>query len=75
MKVKDLVRRLLDMPQNAETLYVYDGAARSDVAEVWISKGGAVVLAGEGRYVYDDEDAPAGSNRESEITAYTVRSR
>jgi hypothetical protein len=58
MKVCDLVKALSEVPQDAEVLGVFDGAARLGIHHVWLSNSGYVLLADEESPVYYDEDRP-----------------
>ena len=58
MKVKDIIKKLLDMPQDAEMGHLWDGAVRSHVDTIYLAKSGTVVGAPEGEPAYYDEDRP-----------------
>ena len=58
MTVSELIKRLGEMPVDAEVVYLWDGGARGGVEFVWESRGGRVVTADFGEVCYDDEDRP-----------------
>lgn len=58
MDVKTLIEQLKLMPENAEVQYLYDGALRSCVEVVYLTKSGCVGLGAEGDTIYYDEDRP-----------------
>ncbi len=59
MNVKDLIKCLEIMPQNAEARILYDGEPRSDVFVVWLARSGKVILSGNHETIYSDESKPA----------------
>lgn len=58
MIVKELIAELSKMPPDAKVGYVWDGAARSWVDNVWLARSGDVLLAYGGAEVYNTEDRP-----------------
>lgn len=66
MKVKDLIEELSKMPPGAEVLHLWDGAPRTTIEHVWLSRGGEVITADHGQVCYYDECRPEGSPTESE---------
>ena len=59
MKVSELIKRLEDMPPDAEVFGIYDGATRLEVSTLWLARSGTVVVADYGAVVYYDEDRRA----------------
>lgn len=58
MKVEELIEQLKRMPQYANVGHIWDGAYRTDIEFVWLSKGGTVLTADFAQYVYNDSDRP-----------------
>lgn len=69
MTVEELISCLQKMPQQAEVVHIWDGAARTGVEFVWVAKQTdaydetreVVVTADRDEVVYDDEERPAGA--------------
>lgn len=62
MTCKDLIEKLQKLPQEAEVLFLYDGAARGEVEEVWLAQhGNRIILSSTGEPCYDGEDRPEGA--------------
>mgnify|MGYP000700415745 CR=1 FL=1 len=59
MNVKDLISALQKMPPDAPVWHIWDGAARSQIAHVWLAKSGHVMTIDQQQVVYDDQDRPA----------------
>lgn len=58
MKVKELIRKLNEMPPDAEVKYIWDGVARTKADLTWLSRGGDVMICGYEELVYPDEERP-----------------
>lgn len=58
MKVKEIIKILETMPQEAEMGHLWDGAVRSHIDTVYLAKSGVVVGAPKGEPAYYDEDRP-----------------
>lgn len=65
MKVSSLIQLLQGMPSNAQVNYVWDGAARSRVEHVWLSRSGQVMLADCGDTVYSSRSQPENAPEDS----------
>jgi len=60
VKVKELIAKLKEMPQEMEVWHVWDGEARTQLKHVWISRNGKVITADDGESVYSTESRPEG---------------
>lgn len=59
MTVKDALKLLLDLPQDAQCGIIYDGADRADCEGIWLAQSGRVLFSSrELDTVYDDNDKP-----------------
>ena len=58
MKVSELVSKLIEMPQDADVQYLWDGTTRSEAEFVWLSRGGKVILSDDPEYILYKEDWP-----------------
>ena len=58
MTVSELIVALADMPRDADVWCLWDGATRSEVDIVWISREGKVVFADCTETSYYDVDRP-----------------
>jgi hypothetical protein len=58
MKVKELIKALEVLPEEAEVYHLWDGLARTRIKHVWLSRKGDVVTADYGEPCYDEEDRP-----------------
>ena len=67
MKVKDLIEKLKEMPQDAELQYLYDGAARGNINIVYLANSGKVVASDYDEVIYYDEDRPVGAPDSSDV--------
>ena len=61
MKIKEIIKILKTMPQNAEMGHLWDGAVRSLVDGIYLAKSGLVVGAPAEHPAYYDEDRPKGA--------------
>lgn len=59
MKVSELIEKLKAMPQDAEVRHLWDGAARTEIKHVWLTREGVVVTADDGEACYNTPDRPA----------------
>ena len=66
MKVKELIKELSQMPQDAEVAHIWDEALRTNIELVWLSKSGIVATSDFGMVVYNDEDRPISAPTEKE---------
>lgn len=64
MKVRELIEKLQDMPPDADVMHIWDGAARTEINFVWVSKSGKVMTADYGQVVYRDVSRPLGAEDE-----------
>jgi hypothetical protein len=58
MKVKDLIRQLAILPQDADVFCIWDGGPRSSPEVVWLTKDGRAMLADFEEPVHDQNDRP-----------------
>lgn len=58
MKVNTLIELLKKMPPEAKVRHLWDGAARSGIEHVWLSRLGDVITADCGEVCYQSEDRP-----------------
>jgi hypothetical protein len=65
MTVIEIIEKLKEMPQDAECMYIWDGAARSEVAGVYLARNGKVMFIDED-VVYDGEERPDYAPTEAE---------
>lgn len=66
MIVKDLIEILKTMPQDAPVLHLWDGAPRTAIEHVWVSRGGIVITADCGEHCYANEDRPSSAPTEDQ---------
>lgn len=60
MRVRELIARLEEMPEDAEVKHVWDGEARTDIEFVWLSKKGDVITIDTSEPVYSNHNLPKG---------------
>jgi hypothetical protein len=58
MKVSELIRRLQEMPADAEVGHIWDGEMRTHINVVWLARSGKVATADFDEIVYDARDRP-----------------
>lgn len=58
MKVKDIIKALETMPQDAEVLHLWDGEARSGIEFVWLDRDGYVITADFNMVCYSTNTRP-----------------
>jgi hypothetical protein len=61
MQVRDLIKNLQYMPQDAVVRYISDGGPRGHADYVYLANSGAVILAGQSEMVSATDDRPVGS--------------
>lgn len=61
MKVRDLIRHLAILPQDADVFYIFDGVARGRPDVIWLTQDGRAILADLEELVYDPRDRPIGT--------------
>lgn len=66
MKTSELIKALQQMPPEADVGYLWDGAVRSAVQVVYLSREGQVVLADYDNVVYHDDERPSSAPTEAE---------
>jgi len=66
MKVKQLIEKLQEMPEDAKVLHLWDGAPRTGIEHVWLSKGGDVITADNDMVCYSTESRPINAPTSSE---------
>lgn len=75
MIVSELIKKLQDMPQDAQVAGAYDGALRTEVECVWLARSGVVGLANDGETLYYLEDRPDGAPDEDEDRYWEIKNR
>lgn len=66
VKVKDLIKALQSMPQDARVLQLWDGEARTAIKHVWLSRSGDVITADNGEFCHSTETRPIDAPTEQE---------
>jgi hypothetical protein len=66
MKVHQLIKVLQSMPQEAFVLHLWDGAPRTAIEHVWLSRDGIVITADCGMHCYANEDRPSNAPTQKE---------
>jgi hypothetical protein len=61
MTVKELIKELQLMPENAGVGIVYDGAIRADAGKVILARSRIVAIKAMNEPLYYDEDRPVGA--------------
>lgn len=72
MKVKDLIKELKKMPQNAKVMHLWDGKARTEIEMVYLARSGKVITTDEDMVCYDDEDRPMNAPFSQKDPYYSV---
>jgi len=75
MNVSQLIAELQKMPQDASVTHLWDGAPRTDIQLVWLSKGGYVVTSDFDMSCYADEGRPVGAPSEKELGTWETTGR
>lgn len=70
MKVKDLIKELEKMPQDASVWHIWDGEPRTEIEMVYKAKNGDVMTISEGMPCYTDEFRPEGAPDEKQDPSY-----
>lgn len=74
MTVKQLINSLTNFPSNLEVGFIYDGGDRADILELFISKGGKLLMTGDrDTPIYNTEDRPLSAPTEEEVKYYSLR--
>lgn len=71
MKVKDLIKELSNLPQDADVWHIWDGEPRTEIKHVWLSIGGEVMTADDGMVVYSHESRPEAESMNQDSHWYT----
>jgi hypothetical protein len=66
MKVKELIERLREMPQDARVLHLWDGAPKTEIQTIYLAKSGDVITSDYSMVCYRDEDRPVNAPTEEE---------
>lgn len=66
MKVSELIEKLIEMPQDAEVLHLWDGSPRTSIEVVYLSKNGDVITADYNMVCYYDDARPIGAPNDKE---------
>lgn len=66
MKVKELIKELETMPQDAEVWHLWDGEARTEINVVWLARDGNVITADYDYVCYPTETRPIDAPTEYE---------
>lgn len=72
MKVSELITALQGMPQDASACLTYDGAVRSTLDVVWVTRGGIVACGAYGDVIYSTDDRPEHAPAEEENWYWTL---
>jgi len=59
MNVRDLIKALTAMPEDAEVLHLWDGACGTIIQNVWLARDGTVVTSDYSEVCYSTESRPA----------------
>lgn len=59
MRVTELIKRLQEMPPDAEVWSLWDGGLGSEINCVWLARSGVVATSDYDAVCYDTEDRPA----------------
>jgi hypothetical protein len=59
MKASELIARLQEMPADAEVFHLWDGALRTAIEHVWLTRSGVVGTGDHGQVCYDTDDRPS----------------
>ena len=71
MNVIELINKLEELPNDANVVAIYDGFCTVSVDNVYLSKGGRVVLVND-QAVYEDEDRPEGAPLKKDDYCWTA---
>ena len=66
MKVSQLITELHKMPPDAEVLHLWDGALRTYIEFVWLTRTGVVGTGDTRQVCYDTDDRPMNAPTEQE---------
>jgi hypothetical protein len=66
MKVSELIERLQKMPADAEVFHLWDGALRTAIQHVWLTRAGTVGTGDNNAVCYDTEDRPVDAPTEQD---------
>jgi len=66
MTAEQLIEELRKMPKDAKVLHLWDGAPRTEIQIVYLSREGDVVTSDYGQECYHEECRPVGSPTEAE---------
>lgn len=66
MKVKTLIEKLKELPQNADVYHIWDGEPRTKISVVYLSKGGDVMTSSINQVVYSNHARPVNAPTEKE---------
>lgn len=72
MTAKELIALLATMPPDARVFHLWDGALRTEVEHVWLSRSGVVGTSDVGQVCYCAEDWPANAPTEEEIPYWST---
>ena len=75
MKVRELREKLKSMPQDAEVVHIWDGAARTYIEVVYLANNGDVATADFRQVVYEDEDRPIGAPTTKDVLHWRTPSK
>lgn len=65
MKVKELIKNLQELPQDADAFYLYDGFCTCEVEGAYLANSGEVIIM-DSQVVYHDYSRPVGSPTEKD---------
>lgn len=75
MNVRDLIARLLEMPQDAEVFHLWDGEPRTKIEVVWFAPSGKVITSDVDEPCYSPQNRPAGYQDENLDYVWTTGQR
>lgn len=58
MNVRDLIKALSAMPEDAEVWHLWDGECRTAIEHVWLARDGTVVTSDYSEVCYSTESRP-----------------
>lgn len=65
MRNAELIHRLMSLPLDAEVEPLYDGFCCIEVAHVYLSQDGRIIMVSNQESIYHDKDRPVGAPNET----------
>ena len=72
MKVKTLIEKLKELPQDAKVYHLWDGEPRSKISVVYKARNGNIITSGLNQICYSTESRPIYAPTEEENQFWTV---